>query len=207
MNREEANLLVRQAAAPFTSTEITQDLVDMWANAFYDNDPILVHDAINQWIATEDWFPTIAGLRAIMRQIARGQRAIAPRGSRCDGTGWIENSDRASHPCPQCNPALFGVFSDPDKLRKYRDGIPLSSLTDDVIPMNGTQQYVGTFPSTCLRSVRPDEQDPEVTPAEGRATAAMAYEAECKLDGREPNWDWWNKAMGLVGPVKKAGTR
>jgi hypothetical protein len=207
MNRDEANVIIRMAAATYPNVDVTEDMVDMWANAFWDNDPHIVKNSVEQWILTETWFPTIAAVRSIMRQTAQGQRAIAPRGSRCDGTGWIENSDRASHPCPQCNPALFGVFSDPDKLRKYRDGIPLSSLTDDVIPMNGTQQYVGTFPSTCLRSDRPDEQDPEVTPAEGRATAAMAYEAECKLDGREPNWDWFNKAMGLYGPAKKAGTR
>lgn len=42
---------------------------------------------------------------------------------------------------------------------------------------------------------------------EGKAIAAIAYERDCQEQGKEPNWDWWNQAMGLIGKAKKAGTR
>lgn len=42
---------------------------------------------------------------------------------------------------------------------------------------------------------------------EGKAVAAIAYERDCQEQGKEPNWTYFNIAMGLTGKAKKAGTR
>jgi hypothetical protein len=51
-----------------------------------------------------------------------------------------------------------------------------------------------------MYSSRLDPGEVCISIAEGRAIAAMAYERDCQEHGKEPNWTWWDKAMGgLVG--------
>lgn len=196
MNSQEAQAVLRMCAGVYPNTEVTSDMVEMWTNGFATTEAQTVAAAVDEWILTNEWWPTIAGIRDVMRGQAAGRRVIAPAGAHCDGTGWIANTDRSSHPCPQCNPVLFGVFDSPSLLRQYRAGTPLSALTDTVKVVSGRMEYEGQMPAGCAVADREDPADPVVSPVRGRQVAAAAYLAECELDGRTPNWSFFDASIG-----------
>jgi len=195
MTRDEANHILHTMQSAYPHAEITEEMIDLWAAAFATSSSTLVLEAAGQWTLTQTYWPTIAGLRQYMRQINAGHRLNAPRGSRCDGSGWIENTDRASSPCPQCNPALFAVFSQPAKLRAYRQGVPLSELSEDVMVLAGHQQYVGDWPVGCRITYMDDPDDPYIHPRDGRGVAAAAYANDCEVHGIEPNWEHFDSIV------------
>lgn len=198
MNKQEAQSVLRMCAGVYPNTEVTADMLEMWTNGFALADARDVAAAVDDWILTNEWWPTVAGIRDIMRSRAHGNRAIAPSGSHCDGTGWVQSTDRASHPCPQCNPVLFNVFQSPTLLRQYRAGFSLASLSESVKLVAGVLEYDGQMPNSCGVSDRVDPADPIVTPAMGRQTAASTYLADCEVQGRQPNWSFFDKAIGGV---------
>lgn len=134
MNTADLANMMRIFQAAYPHAEVTDEQYELWYQAFEADGPSAVLAAANTYVTTQEFFPTIAGIRSIMSEQARQQAREA---------------------------TMYTRMEEP-----------------------GTK-----YPSI----------------AEGRAIAAMAYEKDCIRQGREPNWDWWNQAMGLVGQAQKSG--
>lgn len=196
MNREETANVLRVLHAAYR-TEITSDMEVLWHNLFATNDASLVMEAAIKYSnEVKDWFPTPAAIREYMRAIQSGRRAIAPRSANCDGSGWIEVTDRHSKPCPNCNPALSAIWSDHDKRSRYLNGARLSDVSEDVMVQNGVFEYVEQMPLTCGVSARPDDTDPYISPSAGRSVASAAYAADCEARGVAPDFVYFDRAIG-----------
>ena len=106
----------------------------------------------------------------------------------CDGTGWRD--DRT--PCPGCNPYLAIIFQSPERLIRWRNGVPIKHLVDlDGLPV-----------TPCRPTDMVDPQDPITPPRIGRMIAWAAYEADCKERAVEPmNRDVFFKRLGGAMPT------
>lgn len=54
---------------------------------------------------------------------------------------------------------------------------------------------------------RPDPDEHYPSFEDGRAIAAQAWDRDCERRGVEPDWDSWNRMMGLLGPAPKHSAR
>lgn len=127
MNSTETAACLTVVAGGYPTLEITDEMALLWDNAFASDDGHTVKAAVVAWVNTEQFPPTVAGIRQKMREA---------RAAQARDLSWTS---------------------------------------------------------------RRDPQERTVSFDEGRAIAAIAYEAECTRQGREPNWDYWNSAMGLTG--------
>lgn len=189
--------LVRTMKANWVNVEITPDVAALWEQSFTVLDFDHARDAVNILIAEQaDFWPTIARLNEAIRELgpAHPPRAIG-RGS-CGGAGWIEHDDRSSVPCPACNPGLDTIWQDEVMRTSFRQGVPLYVLLPtEFTSKNGVITRNAGMPDRCL----PFIAEPTVAPTEGKRIAAQAYEDECNRTGRQPNWTYFNKSMGLAG--------
>lgn len=103
---------------------VTDEMVLLWANAFATEQAHVVTGALHAWIQSEEYPPTIAGIRSKMRENASAQaRELA----------WTS---------------------------------------------------------------RPEPEETYLDFATGRAIAAAAYERDCQEQGKEPNWHYFDRAIG-----------
>ena len=159
MNRDELAGVLHVLHTVY-GTEITEDLELLWWNMHQQTDANVMAEAAKTWAVTEKWFPKPAEIIETIRKVQANRRHTGPTGSHCDGTGWEEAGERSSSPCPACNPILHAVFSDPVAMGEYRDGKPLSSISDDVMSQNGTFHAVDKMPTACKQTDREDPYDP-----------------------------------------------
>lgn len=54
---------------------------------------------------------------------------------------------------------------------------------------------------------RPDPRENFLSFEDGRAVAAQAYDRDCERRGVEPNWEAWNRMMGITGLAPKRSAR
>ena len=129
MNSAEIATAMTRIAGAYGHVSITDEMALMWAEAFAQNEGGLVLRGVTDWINTESYPPTIAGIRSKMRDASAQQaREVA----------WTS---------------------------------------------------------------RPDPLEPaHVHPREGKEIAAQAYENHCRSEGREPNWAYFNAAIGRTVP-------
>lgn len=184
MNAEQIEDVMRALAAAYPSTQLTEDMVRLWRESLATEDASVVAAAVSTWIKTEQWWPSIAELRAVMRDHQREERGAHLSGRvRCNGYGWIEVGDEGQ-PCPTCNKALWRVMRDEAMLALWRDGRPLHV----VFRMSKTE-FAEEFerPSCTPPPGGLPSGEREVSVGEGRAIAERAYLAQCRAEEREPN--------------------
>lgn len=144
----------------------------------------------------EKWPPQLADfIDAIGREHARrvqrdGTLGIPASRVHCDGSGWKRGAG-GQVPCPRCSPALASIWDD-DRRRQYLDGTPLEDLTSLVQRRRGQLEWGdGVKPPRCGGAF-----DTVVPPSIGISIAAKHYKRQCDEDGREPNWDLFDAALG-----------
>jgi hypothetical protein len=71
----ETAAIVRVIVAAYPTTEVTDDTLELWANAFATTPTDRVQAAVTAWILDNRWPPTIADVRTVIRD----QRADARR--------------------------------------------------------------------------------------------------------------------------------
>lgn len=88
------------------------------------------------------------------------------------------------------------IWQDEAMRTSYRQGVPLHVLlpTEYTFKSGVITRNAG-MPERCL----PFVAEPTVSPTEGKRIAALAYEDECNHNGRQPNWGYFNKSIGLAG--------
>ena len=197
MNANQAAGLLRTMKANWVHAVIDDDVSDLWLNSFAVLDFDQARQAIGILIErSPDFWPTLGGLNEAIRELgpAHPPRAIG-RGS-CGGVGWIEHDEHSSVPCPACNPGLDTIWQDEAMRKSYRQGVPVHVLMPTEFAFkNGVITRNAGMPERCL----PFVAEPTVTPTEGKRIAALAYEDECNRTGRQPNWGYFNKSIGLAG--------
>lgn len=187
----EAVLAQLQAAYPAQAEKLTNDVYALWANTLDRENADAVFNAVERWIATEEWWPSVARLREMIRE-ERDDLPELPSTVRCDGTGWLPGSEE-QRPCPTCSPAMFAIWRDPKKLRLFREGRPLRSILG-----KNREEFAEEYDRQPCPPIDVDDLDPELfdcPPDRGRAIARAAYEAYCEREGREPN----PKALERIG--------
>jgi hypothetical protein len=70
MTYDDATDLIQVLAAAYPR-EVTDDMIVLWAGVFQDDDLDRVAEAVGEWIETDQFFPTPAGIKDTMRQHAR----------------------------------------------------------------------------------------------------------------------------------------
>ena len=130
MNSSDTAACLAVVAGGFPTLEITDEMAMLWDNAFASDDAHIVKAAVVEWINTEQFPPTVAGIRQKMREL---------RAAQARDLSWTS---------------------------------------------------------------RRDPQDRTVSFADGQAIAAVAYDEECTRQGREPNWDYFNFAIGITGKAE-----
>ena len=135
MNSSEIAQAMTRISGAYGHVTVTDEMALMWAEAFAQSDGQSVIRGLNDWINTERYPPTIAGIREKMRDAVQQQaREVA----------WTS---------------------------------------------------------------RPDPLEPaSIHPREGKEIAARAYEAHCHSEGREPNWTYFDSAIGRSGPAPERAT-
>lgn len=189
----QAAALLRTMKANWVNTEVTDDIAELWTHALIGMDFDHARSAIAQLVEVQpDYWPTVGRLHEVIRSMApvRPRREIG-RGT-CGGVGWIEHDDSSSIPCPACNPSLDMIWQD-DLLRdRFRSGTPSHVLLpSDFTVTNGIANRTLGMPTPCL----PYFEEQIISPAAGKRIAAKAYEVECGLTGRQPNWTYFNRAL------------
>jgi len=147
MNRQETAQMLHIFHTAYR-TEITADIESLWANVFALHDSATAADAARAWVLSEQYFPTPAGFATYVRAASNDARSLAPATHGCDGSAWIETSDKMV-PCPVCNPILDDILRSPEKWQRWRDGVHPSKLTD-----------ITDVPANCVPSDREDPNDP-----------------------------------------------
>ena len=75
---------------------------------------------------------------------------------------------------------------------RLRSGTPSHVLLpSDFTVTNGIANRTLGMPTPCL----PYFEEQIISPAAGKRIAAKAYEVECGLTGRQPNWTYFNRAL------------
>jgi hypothetical protein len=177
MNAEETVIALRTLGAAYGHVQPSPDTIELWANVFHSDDATLVLTGIREWVLTESRFPTPADLRRYMRQARMEGQAALPPTRTCDGTGWRE-IEEGLMPCSVCNTALHAVYSDHVKLRRFRDGEPVSRL------VNPDQLLVQV--AYCQPWRGDDPTDPVVPPRIGRRIAYNAHVEDAAARGIAP---------------------
>lgn len=88
MNTSDIANLMRVLQAAYPHTEITDEMYELWYNAFAENGTSQVTLAARTWIDTEQYFPTVAGIRQKMADNIRQQAREA---------AWTPRSDPHDH--------------------------------------------------------------------------------------------------------------
>jgi hypothetical protein len=186
-NAEIENVLLALRAA-FPQQELTDEIVALWRNALSVEKAERVEAAVMLHIEREDWWPTIAGLRELIREVAGEERRSQLDGSiRCSGYGWINDGDQAK-PCPTCNPALWRVFRDEQLLASWRHGQQLHSMFD----MKRADFVDEWSRPPCPQ--RESADDEIVSPKEGRLIALRALQ-----DSGVPITEAHRRTIGGIG--------
>lgn len=73
MNAEQTVQVVRVFQLAYPHIEVTPDQFALWSNSFANDDINRVLPAARLWVDTEEYWPTIAGLRNKMRERAIAQ--------------------------------------------------------------------------------------------------------------------------------------
>ena len=124
MNTAEITACMARIAGNYPHFHPTDEMVLLWQEAFATTPAMTVMPALGEWINTEEYPPTIAGIRSKMRENASAQaRELA----------WTS---------------------------------------------------------------RPEPNEVYLDFATGRAIAAAAYERDCQEQGKEPNWHYFDRAIG-----------
>lgn len=187
MNRDEHEMVMRALHAAYPSQEITEDMLALWREALSTEEYDPVHRAVVRWTDHEKWWPTIAELRAMIRDAKDDGRDRELSGAvRCAGYGWISIGDQ-TRPCPTCSPALWRIFRDPKLLLQWRNGRAVHTIFrmsrdefSDEYRRPRCQPPVG-------EELPLDPGDRMISPEEGREVAERAYSDEERRQGREPS--------------------
>jgi hypothetical protein len=172
------------------------DEITTWGNV--EAAEAAVYSLTHTW--ENDWRPTLPQIiRAYTDELdirTRRERTIhGVPGRGCDGTGWNDGV-----PCVRCNPYLRQTYNDPDKWARYLEGVPLHMLHEDVKLVHQRGRDVMTItngmPIPCKVDTFHDPADAPVDFIDGIAAARRGYEAECRENGREPNWKFFDSQFG-----------
>jgi len=193
MNRDQIDLVLETLVAAFPNQELTGEILDLWHQTLSPERAERVEAAVMLHIEREAWWPTIAGLRELMREVQTEERTEQLSSAvRCGGYGWIVTAASENRPCPTCNSALWTVFRDPILLRQYRSGRKLH----DIFNMK-REAFIDEFSRPACQ--KDDERIehlglPAVHPREGRTAALAALRAS----GVEPTKGML-RMLGSVG--------
>ena len=148
MTSNEAQRIVSIIGSAWTHKQWGTDQISLWANAIATLDYEPAHRAVEEMVSNEKWPPTVATLNEYMRVALGEVRAELPATHGCDGSAWIEASV-GMVPCPICNPMLADIFQSSDKIRQWKNGAKVTTLTT-----------LTDVPASCVPSTREDPNDP-----------------------------------------------
>lgn len=178
----------------------TDDVIDVWADSFSKlGDPVVLKQVVQRFALnwTGMFRPSLGQVVEAYDEAQRWKRARAlPSAAQvhCDGSGWIATG-AGLRPCRRCNPAAHEVFTDSDKLDRWRDGTQLVELDVSVERgKGGATKFANGAPPICSPAI--DGSVMVLPPATGIDVARQAYELECVAAGRTPNLDRFARMLG-----------
>lgn len=132
MSPEMVDAMVERLASTYR-IEVEDEMLNAWRASFSSTKPDFVEEAVNRWIATQQWFPSPAQMHGIFREMTPAPAPRVPVGTPgCNGSGWIaqEDDEGGASPCRRCNPFMYEVWQDKTLRRRYRMGEPVSKLVN-----------------------------------------------------------------------------
>jgi hypothetical protein len=118
VNSADAARIFASLQGAFPYAKVDDITVSVWANSLDLADYAIASEAVQRWIASEEFFPSIAAFNGAMTTIRREQRGeerplvSANLGAiRCNGDGWFDRGD-GMEPCPACNPWMRRRWSE-----------------------------------------------------------------------------------------------
>lgn len=188
MTRDQIDAVLETLVSAFPNQELTAEIIELWTNALSVERAERVEAAVILHIEREEWWPTIAGLRELIREVAGEERREQLDGAiRCSGYGWINDGDQQK-PCPTCNAALWRVFRDEQLLAKWRHGTQLHTLFD-----MKRDDFVDEWSrQPCPKGAYADDE--VVSPSEGRLIALRALQ-----DSGVPITEGHRRTLGGIG--------
>lgn len=87
MTPTEVQQVLTVLGAAYPATEITDEMVALWINTLADDETSRVRTAVEQYVRSEEWFPTPASLRQYVRDVARREQMDTPSNALPEGRG------------------------------------------------------------------------------------------------------------------------
>lgn len=109
MNEVDAARVMAALHGAFPNTGVDDATISMWANALSLVDYQVAMAAVQRYVETENFWPTIAKFNGVITEMHResrgtgAQRALMGTAIRCNGSGWFDRGG-GQEPCPTCNP-------------------------------------------------------------------------------------------------------